>query len=155
MATERKVLSYEFDGAVLVISNGDTKVREFDFDEVPATLDEKFIELGRKTKLANFAASAKAEGRDRLEMIDEGWTQLCSGVWEKEREGGGPTVSAEVEALATIKGVSVSAIQKALKGYTKEQKAAILANPKVKAKADEIRKEREEASVDLDDLTDE
>jgi hypothetical protein len=152
--TERKTLSYEFDGSVLTISNGDETLRSFDFDELPEELNDKFLEIGRKTKLANFAASAKSENRDRLDMIDEGWSQLLSGVWEKEREGGGPTVSAEVEALAKIKGKPVAAIQKALREYDKEARAKILANPKVVAMAAEIRKAREEAvTVDLDDMT--
>ncbi len=151
--TERKTMSYEFDGTVLTISDGDTTLRSFDFATLPAELDDQFLSLGRKTKLANFAASAKSEGRPRLEMIDEGWAQLSDGVWEKEREGGGPTVSAEVEALAKLKGKPVAAIQKALREYDKETRAKILGNAKVVEEAAKIRKAREEAvTVELDDM---
>ncbi len=151
--TERKTMSYEFDGTVLTISDGDATLRTFDFDDLPRELDDQFLQLGRKTKLANFAASAKSEGRPRLEMIDEGWAQLSDGVWEKEREGGGPTVSAEVEALAKIKGKPVAAIQKALREYDKETRAKILANPRVIAEAKVIREAREAAvTVDLEDM---
>lgn len=152
MANGRRVLSYEFDGNKLVVSDGDTTLATFNFDDLPEELDGKFMELGRKTKLVNFAASAKSEDRDRLDMIREGWQQLLDGVWEKEREGGGPTVSAEVEALAEIKGISVADAQKALRGYDKEARAKILANPKIKAKADQIRKAREAEPVSLGDL---
>ena len=153
MSEPKKVLSYEFDGAVLTISDGDTTLRTFDFDELPTSLESKFLELGRKTKLANFAASAKSLGKDRLDMIDDGWSQLVDGVWEKEREGGGPTVSAEVEALAELKGISVAAAQKALRGYDAETRKKILSNPKIKAKADAIRAAKSAESVDLADLT--
>lgn len=150
---ERKTMSYEFDGLVLVLSQGDDELARFNFGELPEELDAKFLELGRKTKLANFAASAKSEGRDRLAMIHEGWDQLMSGTWEKEREGGGPTVSAEVEALAKIKGKPVAAIQKALREYDKETRAKILANPKVAEEAKKIREAREAAEVvELDDM---
>lgn len=152
--TERKTMSYEFDETVLTISDGDTTLRTFDFADLPPELDGQFLQLGRKTKLANFAASAKSENRPRLEMIDEGWAQLSDGVWEKEREGGGPTVSAEVEALAKIKGKPVAAIQKALREYDKDTRAKILANPRVIAEAKVIREAREAAvTVDLEDMT--
>lgn len=151
----RKTMSYEFDGSTLTISDGDVTLRSFDFSELPEELDGKFMELGRKTKLANFAASAKSEGRDRLDMIDEGWAQLTEGVWEKEREGGGPTVSVEVEALAKIKDVSVASIQKALRAYDAETRKAILAKVAKTATAAAIRKAREEAKADGDvDLSD-
>lgn len=150
---ERKTMSYEFDGSVLTISMGDDVLAKFDFAELPEELDEKFLELGRKTKLANFAASAKAENRDRIDMIREGWTQLLSGEWEAERTGGGPTVSAEVEALAKIKGKPVAAIQKALRDYDAETRKKILSNPRVAEEAKKIKAAREAAvSVELDDM---
>lgn len=151
--TERRTMSYEFDGSVLTISDGDKTLATYDFANLPEELDEKFLQLGRKTKLANFAASAKSEGRERLDMIEEGWQQLVDGVWEKEREGGGPTVSAEVEALAKIKGKPVAAIQKALREYDKETRAKILANPQVVAEAKRIKAAREASvTVDLGDM---
>lgn len=152
-ATKRTTMSYEFDGQVLVIEESDGTVHRFDFELVPEELDGKFMELGRKTKLANFAASAKAEGKDRIDMIREGWNQLLDGVWESERTGGGPTVSAEIEALAKIKRTTVGAIQKALKAFDKEKRAKILANPKVVEEAARIKDARAAAEVDLDDLS--
>jgi hypothetical protein len=151
-ATERTTMSYEFDGQVLVIEAADGTVYRFDFSLVPEELDGKFMELGRKTKLANFAASAKAEGKDRIEMIEEGWQQLLAGTWESERAGGGPTVSAEIEALAKIKRTTVGAIQKALKAFDKEKRAKILSNPQVKAEAEKIKEARAAATVDLGDM---
>jgi hypothetical protein len=151
-ANVRKTMSYEFDGSVLVLSLGDDELARFDFADLPEELDEKFLELGRKTKLANFAASAKSEGLERIDMIRDGWAQLMAGTWEKEREGGGPTVSAEVEALAKIKGATVAAIQKALREYSKEQRAKILGSERVVAEAAKIKAARETAAVNLDDL---
>jgi hypothetical protein len=151
--SERKTMSYEWSGSVLFLSDNDKVVRKFDFAEIPEELDEQFLLLGRKTKLANFAASAKSEGRDRLEMLDEGWNLLKSGNWEFERQGGGPTVSAEVEALAEMKGTSVAAIQKALREYDAETRKGILANEKVQKIAARIRADRESGeALDLTDL---
>lgn len=152
MSEPRKTMAYEFEGSVLTITDADENVHTFDFADLPQDLDDNFLELGRKTKLANFAASAKSEGRDRMDMIREGWSQLLDGVWEKEREGGGPTVSPAVEALAKIKKVSVAAIQKALREHSKEARAKILSNPAVVAEAEKIKAAREATSVSLDDL---
>lgn len=148
----RTTASYEFDGTVLSIDMGG-KVETFDFSKLPSKLEPLFLELGRKTKLSNFAASAKKLGRPRAEMIREGWAQLMSGEWESERTGGGPTVSIYVEALARIKGVSVGAIQKKLREYDETTRTAILAHPKVLAEAKEVQAEREELETDLSDLT--
>jgi hypothetical protein len=86
-------------------------------------------------------------------MLDEGWNLLKSGNWEFERQGGGPTVSAEVEALAEMKGTSVAAIQKALREYDAETRKGILANEKVQKIAARIRADRESGeALDLTDL---
>ena len=102
-------------------------------------------------KLAEDRTSAASEGEKlaaRREIIE-----FFKGTeWKKPRAAGGPTVSAEIEALAQLKGASVAAIQTALrKKYTKEQREEILASDEVQEKAAEIRKAREN-EVDLDDL---
>jgi len=148
---ERKTMSYEFNGDVLSIETSAGIVHSFDFGDVPEELDAEFMALGRKTKMANFAVNAKSEA-ERIEMIQTGFERLKDGEWEKEREGGGPTVSAEVEALAKIKGKPVAAIQKALQAYDKATRAAILANAKVVEEAAKIKAARESVTVDLGDM---
>lgn len=147
----RKVLSYELSGTVLTVSDGDDIVATFDRSELPSGMVAKLLDLGHSTKVVNFAAGVKGTD-EKVEAMTEGWARLVAGEWEKAREGGGPTVSPEVEALAKIKGASVAAIQKALREYSDERRKAILENPKVKAEADKIRKARQDADVDLTDL---
>ena len=152
--TERKTMSYEIEGTVLTISSGDEIVAEFDKSELPNHILVRMGDLGFKTKIANFAASLP-DSADKLAAQKEGWEMLVAGRWEKEREGGGPTVSPQVEALAQLKGVSVSAIQKKLREYTDDQRVQILSNKKVVKLADEIRSKRESSTVFLTDLLDE
>jgi hypothetical protein len=147
----RKVLSYEIVGTMLTVSDGDEIVAEFDRTELPQPMLSKMLDLGHSTKVVNFAAGIKGTD-DKVAAMQDGWARLVAGEWEKAREGGGPTVSPEVEALAEIKGASVAAIQKALREFDEEKRKAILANPKVVAIAKRIRAEREDAEVDLTDL---
>lgn len=87
----------------------------------------------------------------RLDAMKEVWKRLMEDHWEKEREAGGPTVSAEVEALASLQGVSIAAIQKALRNYSAEKRQQILAHDAVQKKAEEIRAAREQAEdINLD-----
>ena len=76
----------------------------------------------------------------------EVFSQLASGQWKKERVVGAPTVSAEVEALAQLKGISIPDAQRALRAYAPEQREKIMANAKIKAAREK------EAPETLDDL---
>jgi len=106
------------------------------------------------SKLLQDRSSDTKAGPDKLAAMSEVAAQLAAGQWERERKAGAPTVSAEVEALAAIKGCSVADIQKSLRKFTKEQKEKILANPAVVAKADEIRTSRDTVEVDLEGMLD-
>lgn len=147
----RKVLSYELSDGVLTVSDGDNVVAVFDRNELEEKILGLILDLGTSTKVVNFAAGVKGTD-EKIAAMKAGWERLVAGEWEKAREGGGPTVSPEVEALAKIKGASVAAIQKALREYSDERRKAILENPKVKAEAEKIRKARQDADVDLTDL---
>lgn len=149
----RETMSFEFNGSVMTVSDGDTRKHDFNFASLPHEMGAKFLELGRKTKVSNFAASAEKLGRDRLEMMIEGFEQLMNGQWAKPREGGGPVVSAEVEALAQIKGKSVGWVQKNLREYDDATRAKILSNPAIVKLAAKIRDERADADgIDLEDM---
>ena len=103
------------------------------------------------SKLLQDRTSEVQTGPGKLAAMRDVAELLKSGEWERERRVGAPVVRPEVEALASIKGVSVGDIQKALQRYTKEQREKILASDAVVAKATEIRAAREAsaASVDL------
>jgi len=123
------------------------------YSEMPADMAERVFDYGL-AKLGMDRASQEDMGLDKINRICDVWSDLCNGIWERESVRSAPVVAAWVEALADIKGVSVADIQKALKGYSDDQKAALKANPKVKAKAEEIEKARKstEDGIDLGDL---
>ena len=100
------------------------------------------------------ATRTSAENADvKVAAMMEVAELLGSPRWDRERQGGSPTVSLLVEAVAAVKGISIPAAQKALAGYDKEAKKAIEGNPKVAAKMAKLRKLREESQeVDLGDL---
>lgn len=105
------------------------------------------------SKLLQDRSSSIPTGPDKLAAMNEVFAQFAEGTWEKERTRGVAMMSAEVEALAQMKGVSPAAIQLTLSKLTKEQKDKVYADPNVKAAADRIRAAREAAvEVDMSDL---
>lgn len=137
--------------------NGDTFVvvdsATFGLAGVHADLADK-VALYGLSKLLQDRSSSIPTGPEKLASMNEVFAQLASGKWEAERTRGAVVVSAEVEALAELRNVSVAAIQKTLKDFTKEQKDKIFANPSVVEKAKEImaRRENETAGVDLSEF---
>jgi len=126
----------------------------FGVDGVHDDISSK-VALYGLSKLLQDRSSSVPTGPDKLAAMNEVFAQLATGEWNKERTRGASVVSAEVEALAAIKGHSIPDIQRALKGYTAEQKDKIFASDVVKTKAAEIRAAREgsdEVAVDLADM---
>ena len=125
----------------------------FDIADVHESLQPN-VALYGLSKLLQDRTSQVDAGTEKLPAMREVMALLAKGEWEKERTAGAPTVSAEVEALAEIKGVSVAVAQKALRNYTPEQREKILANPGVVERAIKIRetREAETAQVSLDDM---
>jgi hypothetical protein len=128
----------------------DTK--SFALSSIPSEV-RAFTDLYGLSKLVQDRASQVPAGPAKLDEMQGVYDSLVAGNLERERKAGAPTVSAEVEALAAIKGCSVADIQKSIRKYTKEQKEKIFANPAVVAKAAELRKVRETTEIDLDDMT--
>jgi hypothetical protein len=105
------------------------------------------------SKLLQDRASDVEVSPEKLDAMDDIAAQLAGGQWAKERKIGAVVTSPEVEALARLKKVSVPAAQAALKGYPKEQREKILANPAIVELAAKIREERSAAeTISLDDL---
>lgn len=115
-----------------------------------------FTVKGMQVHLEQRTSQDMAEGPDvtlkaRLTL----WQNICAvgHEYKEPREGGIGTVSAEVQALANLKGVAVSAIQKKRKEYSKEKWAKMLQHPDIQAEAEKVRAERAEAEeVELDEF---
>lgn len=108
------------------------------------------------SKLLQDRSSEVKSGPDKLAAMQDVAQQLAAGQWQKERKVGAPTVSAEVEALAQLKQITIPQAQAALRRYDKAQRDKILSNEKVVALAAQIREAREsEEIIPLDDLAEE
>lgn len=106
------------------------------------------------SKLLQDRSSDTPAGPGKLAEMRKVHALLAEGTWERERKAGAPVVSAEVEALAALKSITVAEAQTALRKYSKEQRDKILSNEAIVAKAKEIRATRETtaATLSLDDL---
>lgn len=114
---------------------------------------QTFTFLYGLSKILQDRCSGISVSDGKMEEMDEVFSMLKAGKKNRERQVGAPVVSAEVEALAALKGVSIPDIQRALSKYPADVRKNILANEQVKAKADEIRAAREEGpDTSLDDL---
>lgn len=131
----------------------DVEQDSFKLSDVAEDL-QPMVSLYGLSKLLQDRSSEVKAGPDKLAAMREVMDQLKSGVWERERAAGAPTVSPEIEALAQIKQISIPDAQRALRKYTKEQREKILSSDRVVALAKEIktRREAEAPEVVLDDL---
>jgi hypothetical protein len=122
--------------------------KSFDASAISADILTQVTLYGYSKLLQDRCSDIKA-GPEKIAAMDEVAAQLAAGQWERERKAGAPTVSAEVEALAELKGCSVADIQKSLRKFTKEQKEKILGNEAIVKRATEIRAARE-TSVEVE-----
>jgi len=130
----------------------DLETASFSLANVAEELHPNITLYGLKQVISDRCSQVET-GPDKLAAMREVYAQLCAGQWKKERVVGAPTVSAEVEALAQLKGISIPDAQRALKAYSPEQREKIMANAKIKELAAQIRAGRETATVtSLDDL---
>jgi hypothetical protein len=104
------------------------------------------------SKLLQDRSSDTDSGPEKLDAMREVFAMFKAGQYERERRAGAPVVSAEVEALAALKKITVAQAQAALRKYTKEQRDKILSNAAIVEKAKEIKAAREKSDVSLDDL---
>ncbi|MCZ6775238.1 MAG: hypothetical protein O7D34_02135 [Ignavibacteria bacterium] len=105
------------------------------------------------SKLLQDRSSDVKTGPEKLSAMKGVAEQLASGQWQKERKVGAPTVSAEVEALAQFKSISIPQAQAALRRYDKAAREQILGHEQIVALAKTIREARvDEEVADLSDL---
>jgi len=97
---------------------------------------------------------SQVDAEDKLEAMDEVFTNLIEGKLKKDRVVGAPIVSVFVEALARVKHCTIPEVQKAMKDLSDEQKDTLKKNPQVVELMAKIKLEREssEAEVSFDDL---
>ena len=130
----------------------DLETETFRLADVAEELHPNIMLYGLKQVISDRCSQVDT-GPDKLAAMREVAAQLKAGQWKKDRVVGAPTVSAEVEALAQLKGISIPDAQRALKSYAPEQREKILSNAKIKELAAQIRASRETAPVtSLDDL---
>lgn len=106
------------------------------------------------SKILQDRCSGTSVADGKLEEMDEVFSMLKEGKKNRERQVGSPVVSAEVEALAELKGVTIPDIQRSLSKYDADTRKKILSNAQVQAKAQEIKERRASAGdgASLDDL---
>lgn len=103
--------------------------------------------FAERTSDVTFGGKTKHSPEQKIAAYQAVFSQLVKGEWERERKPVSPVVSAEVEALAELTGNTVAEIQATLRGFTKEDREATLANEEVQAKAKEIRAAREQKAA--------
>lgn len=141
----------------------DVKVKERETDEIidehsfPAADVHESLRLNcglyGLSKLLQDRSSDVKTGPEKLSAMKAVAEQLSGGMWQKERKVGAPTVSAEVEALAQFKSITIPQAQAALRRYDKTAREQILAHADIVALAKTIREGREQETVqELDDM---
>lgn len=137
---------------VIERESGDVIEEEsFDARALPDNI-KPTVALYGLSKLLQDRSSDTDSGPEKLAAMREVYEMFKSGQYERERRAGAPVVSAEVEALASLKKCTVAQAQAALRKFTKEQREKILSNAQIVAKAAEIRAARDKTEVSLDDL---
>ncbi len=124
--------------------------RDYDVTKLPDENKIKVMKYGLGKLVQDRTSDVKAH-ENKLEAMDEVFELLCSGGWEKERTRGAPTVSPEIEAVARLMNSDVPTVQLNLKKKDAGYKERLFASEKVQELADQIRKERENATeLDFD-----
>ena len=126
----------------------------FDFAELPDDIAPRVSLYGLAKVLSDRNSQVKENPKAKLDGMREVMERFRAGEWEAERTGGGlGVVSAEVQAIAELKGISIPDAQAALKAYDRETRQRILASSKVQERAKAIKTKREAAQPQkLDDL---
>jgi hypothetical protein len=104
----------------------DGKSRTYLLSAYPADIQQKIADAGFKAVFQQRSSQVETDV-EKLVYWDDLDAMFTEGTWEREGARGAPVVAVWVEVLAEARKVSVSAIQKSLSAYSKEQKEAIRA----------------------------
>ena len=120
--------------------------RTYAIADIPADNSAHVHAYGLNKVLTDRTSDEK-DKEAKLKAMDGVFEQLCTGEWAKERTIGAPIVSAEVEALADLMGLSIVEAQMSLAAYPKEQRKTILAHENVVEVGRKIREKRAKAGT--------
>lgn len=162
---KRPAISAEVVDNMLVIEFANGEKLDVYPEELSTTIRATALLHGLKQKLVDAGAIARnpdtgmsATLADKIAAVREVYDRITSpdGTWNKVREGGtgnGGNGGLLLRALMQMSGKSKVDIEAFLETKSKEEKAALRANPKVAAIIAEL--QREKASVNSDELLDE
>jgi hypothetical protein len=146
---------WELSGSVLRVlsASSEAELAKFEADaDWSDKIRANLLAYGLKQKLADSVSDVEGAS-EKIAGMSEMYAMLLDGEWMRERSGGTRTVSALVEAIARFKQAPIASVQKALAGYSAEQKKAIAAKPEIAALVKAIEDEREDSDeADLSDL---
>lgn len=165
---QQSTISANIVGTIITLqfSSGDEIV--LDGAHLSRELQTVALMHGIKQKLVDAAAISRntetgkpATPQDKYEAVAKVAERLRSGMWNANREGTGGSTGLLVAALMRIKSLDRETVEAWLEKKTKEEQAALRANPAIAPVIAEIKAEREAAnpkvkSIDtnamLDDL---
>lgn len=121
---------------------------KFDLVDLPEDVKRIALLHGLKQKLADTCAANVDADEDVNSLVDM-WGRLCGADWfAKERESTGGMLA---EAIFRVMGGDKGKIAEKLKAMSAKDKAALEANPKIKAMMDAIREEKGKGAAPIDD----
>jgi len=141
--------------AVTIIDSTDNELRRYGLDKLSAEVRAILVVHGLKQKLTDDTMVSKIGDEDRLVALDQLWTQLVAGEWEKERVGVARPPEALIRLVSELKKISRLVAEASLKTAGKEKWDAIAKAhaTRVAKITEEIKAEKAKAvSVDLTDI---
>jgi hypothetical protein len=128
------------------VRNG--QMMRFALADLPEDVKQIALLHGLKQKLADTCAANISAEEDVNSLVDM-WGRLCGAEWfAKEREGSGGMLA---EAIFRVMGGDKVKIAEKLKTMSAKDKAALEANPKVKAEMDKLREEKGKSVAPIED----
>ena len=121
-------LDYET-GIAKCLDKVTNEVEVFDLGELPDDIHSKFALYSIPKRLQEL--TSQVDLADKLDEYVKRWSELCDGVWSRERKGGGlGIVPAYIEVVAMKRGwkgtAGIAKAQRAWKATSDEVKAELL-----------------------------
>lgn len=152
--TKKVRFKWIYDVATKLVTVTDTitgKEQSYAIQELPENIQEQIELYGVGKILQDRASSVDAD--DKFEAWAGQWSFFMDGKWKKPRTfSGARTVSAVIEVLAKVKGVSIPQAQKAWSAAPEELREALKLKFEAEIKAIEQARKDDEADIDLEDL---
>lgn len=111
-------------------SNGIPTFTEYNVNDLPANIRADGLMHGINQKLGDEYAG-ESDVMDAVILVGDMWEQLKSGTWSTKGAGTGPRPTLLARAMVRSANCSLEHAIKVLRGYTREQRAALKAMPQV------------------------